>query len=177
MSEIKNVYVLEWIGPFNSKDEMDERTDNCCVYLITGKFPYDRINSIKYVGITGRSVSERVHEKDHLRKQEQIKGKQYWAGYFSKLSDNDISTRKKRERAELVEYLLVRYLYLKVKMINEKKTKSNPPKAVVVISRWQKRKDGEYRYNKPRSLAALPDTLLYCDDEFWYSDKLRVSNI
>lgn len=52
MSEIKEVYVIEWMGPYNSLDEMYEREgiDSCCIYLITGRFPYDRRPSIKYVG-------------------------------------------------------------------------------------------------------------------------------
>lgn len=35
MSEIKEVYVIEWMGPYNSLDEMYEREgiDSCCIYL------------------------------------------------------------------------------------------------------------------------------------------------
>lgn len=56
MSEIKEVYVIEWMGPYNSLDEMYEREgiDSCCIYLITGRLPYDRRHDIKYVGITKR---------------------------------------------------------------------------------------------------------------------------
>lgn len=56
MSEIKEVYVIEWMGPYNSLDEMYEREgiDSCCIYLITGRLPYDCRHGIKYVGITKR---------------------------------------------------------------------------------------------------------------------------
>ena len=71
MSEIKEVYVIEWMGPYNSLDEMYEREgiDSCCIYLITGRLPYDRRPSIKYVGITKRPPSKRLKDKDHQEKQ------------------------------------------------------------------------------------------------------------
>ena len=81
MSEIKEVYVIEWMGPYNSLDEMYEREgiDSCCIYLITGRLPYDRRPSIKYVGITKRPPSKRLKDKDHQEKQKDIKenGSQY----------------------------------------------------------------------------------------------------
>ena len=85
MSEIKDVYVIDWMGPYNSLDEMYEREgiDTCCIYLITGRLPYDRRPSIKYVGITKRSPSKRLKDKDHQEKQKDIKEKQFWAGRFS----------------------------------------------------------------------------------------------
>ena len=93
MSEIKDLYVVEWMGPYDSLDEMYERegSETCCIYLITGRLAYERTSGIKYVGITKRAVYSRLDDKDHREKQEQIKGKQYWAGRFSVASPSRVS--------------------------------------------------------------------------------------
>ena len=48
MSEIKDLYVIEWMGPYNSLEEMYERegSETCCIYLITGRVAYDRASDI-----------------------------------------------------------------------------------------------------------------------------------
>lgn len=124
MSEIKEVYVIEWMGPYNSLDEMYEREgiDSCCIYLITGRLPYDRRHDIKYVGITKRPPSKRLKDKDHQEKQKDIKEKQFWAGRFSVSRYNNLDSPSGRCRAEAVETLLIRYLANMpgVRMINEK---------------------------------------------------------
>lgn len=176
MSEVKELYAIDWMGPYDSLEEIKERegSDWCCMYLITGRPPYGRSLSIMYVGITSRYVDERLAEKDHKKKQERIKDKQYWAGRFSVTSYN-ILTGTKRFRAELVEHLLVFYLYNlpKSRLINEKKTLTLPKKPVAIISRWQKKSTDDDRYYKPSILHQLPDTLMYADGHFYASDKLR----
>lgn len=175
MSEIKYLYVIDWMGPYSSMEEMYNRegSENCFIYLITGRGAYERSKGIKYVGITGREVYKRINDKDHLSKQQLINEMQYWIGRYSRVSDNNLRWK----RAELVEYCLVRYLYsIGVPLINTKKTKTNPSLPIVVISRWQKGKKEEARLNKPSILSKLPDTILYADDEFWTSNKLRISN-
>lgn len=177
MSEIKDLYVIEWMGPYNSLDEMYERegSENCFIYLITGRFAYERSLGIKYVGITKREVYSRLDDKDHREKQEKIKSKQFWAGRFSVSSYNVLETKTNRDRAELVETLFVRYLtnLPGAKMINDKKRFQDPYKPIVVISRWQKKMIDDLRYNKPSILSKLPDTLMYVDKEFYAGDKLR----
>ena len=168
MSEIKEVYVIEWMGPYNSLDEMYEREgiDTCCIYLITGRLPYDRRPSIKYVGITKRSPSKRLKDKDHQEKQKDIKEKQFWAGRFSVSRYNNLYSPSGRCRAEAVETLLIRYLTNMpgVRMINEKKRYQNPRKPIAVISRWKKKLADDQRYNKPSILSNLPDTLMYVEN-------------
>lgn len=179
MSEIKDLYVVEWMGPYDSLDEMYERegSETCCIYLITGRLAYERTSGIKYVGITKRAVYSRLDDKDHREKQEQIKGKQYWAGRFSVASYNNLDTPQKRRRAESVEKLLVRYLtnLPGAKMINDKKRFQDPCNPIVVISRWQKKMTDDQRYNKPSILRKLPDTLMYVDNEFFAGDKLKLT--
>lgn len=179
MSEIKDIYVIEWMGPYDSLDEMYERegSETCCMYLITGRVAYERTPGIKYVGITKRAVYSRLDDKDHREKQEKIKDKRYWAGRFSVASYNNLDTPSKRRRAESVETLLVRYLtnLSKAKMINDKKRLQDPDKPIAVISRWQKKRTDDQRYNKPAVLGKLPDTLMYVDKEFYAGDKMRLT--
>ena len=177
MSEIKNLYVIEWMGPYDSLDDMYQRVgvEDCRLYIITGKLPYDRLPGIKYVGITKRFVYKRLKDKDHQLKQQDIKDKQYWAGRFSVSSYNNPKISSNKSKAELVEYLLVRYLsnIPGTKMINEKKTYTDPQKPVVVISRGQRKFSDEERYNKPSVLSKLPDVLMYVDNKFYVSEKLK----
>lgn len=179
MSEIKDLYVIEWMGPYDSLDEMCERkgSETCCIYLITGKLAYERTSGIKYVGITKRAVYSRLDDKDHREKQEQINGNQYWAGCFSVASYNNLDTPQKRRRAESVETLLVRYLtnLPGAKMKNDKKRFQDPSKPIVIISRWQKKMTDAQRYYKPSILRNLPDTLMYVDKKFYAGDKLKLT--
>lgn len=177
MSEIKEVYVIEWMGPYNSLDEMYEREgiDSCCIYLITGRLPYDRRPSIKYVGITKRPPSKRLKDKDHQEKQKDIKEKQFWAGRFSVSRYNNLDSPSGRCRAEAVETLLIRYLTNMpgVRMINEKKRYQDSRRPIAIISRWKKKLTDDQRYNKPSILSSLPDTLMYVDGDFYSCDKMR----
>ena len=177
MSEIKDLYVIEWMGPYNSLEELYQRTesDKCCIYLITGKLPRERNIGIKYVGISKRPVYKRLREKDHIEKQAIIREKKFWAGYFSISKYNNISTPLRRERLEMVETLLIRYLFSisKSKMINEKKIYSDPKKPIVLISRGRKKYSDDVRINKPSELSDLPDVLMYVDRNFYASGKLR----
>lgn len=178
MSEIKNLYVIEWMGPYDSLEEMYDREgiESCCLYLITGRIAKEPLG-IKYVGITKRLVPIRLRDKDHQEKQEDIKEKQYWAGRFSISSYNNIDTPFRRQRIESVETLLVRYLsnLYGAKMKNRNKHYQDPQKPIVVISRWQKKLTDNQRYNKPSVLKNLPDTLMYIDKEFYAEDKMRLS--
>lgn len=175
MSEIKELYVIEWMGPYKSLDEICNREDTakCCIYLITGHFSRES-NGIKYVGITKRLPEKRFSDKDHQKKQ--IKEKQYWTGRFSVLSYNNLEKPRNRARAELVEHLIIRYLSSlpKVKILNDKKTKEYPKKPIGIISRWQKRYNDDARLNKPSILRMLPDVLLYSDKGFRSAPKMRI---
>ena len=64
MSEIKELYVIEWMGPYKSLDDICNRKDtaDCCIYLITGHVGRES-NGIKYVGITKRLPEKRFSEK------------------------------------------------------------------------------------------------------------------
>ncbi len=177
MSEVKELYVIDWMGPYKSLDDIccREDTADCCIYLITGRINYDRVRNIKYVGITKRLPEDRLSDKDHLRKQCEIKEKQYWAGRFSVSSYNNLENSRNRARAELVEHLIIRYLSSlpKLKIVNNKKTKKYPKKSIGIISRWQKSYTDDARFNKPSILRALPDVLLYSNNEFWSAPIIR----
>lgn len=178
MSELKEIYAIEWMGPYDSIDEIEYRegTEECFFYLITGRFYHNGPKGIRYVGITKRFVGDRLKDKDHLKKQEKLKDKQFWAGRFSVSTYNNLESKAKRDRAERVETLLVRYLtnVSKIKMINDKKKLSDPEKPIGIVNRWQKKFVEEGRYNKPSILSKLPDTLLYVDNEFLAGDKLKL---
>lgn len=102
--------------------------------------------------------------------------KQFWAGKFAEPLYNDLDLQRHRKKAELLEYLLVRYLYQTgCKLVNNKKKKSDPKKSIGIISHWYKKSDGSPRYNKPSILSNLPDVLIYSNMEFWSADKLKYS--
>lgn len=174
MSEIKEIYAIDWMGPYDSPEEIKKREGSewCCVYLITGS--YRNSYGIRYVGITSRFVDERLADKDHKEKRRKIKERQFWVGRFSVTSYN-ILTGTKRNRAELVEHLIVSYLSSlpKSKLDNKQKTKTLPKKPIAIISRWQKKRTDDDRCYKPSSLHQLPDTLMFVDGQFYASDKLR----
>lgn len=178
MSELKEIYAIEWMGPYDSIDEIGYRegTEECFIYLITGRFYHNGPKGIRYVGITKRFVGKRLNDKDHQKKQEKLKDKQFWTGRFSLSAYNNLDTKVRRGRAERVETLLVRYLtnVSNIKMINDKKKYSDPKKPIGVVNRWQKKYIEEGRYNKPSILSKLPDTLLYVDKEYFAGDKLTL---
>ena len=176
MSELKEIYAIEWMGPYDTINELyDKCSVDCCIYLITGRRFHNGPLGIRYVGITKRFVGDRLRDKDHQQKQEKLKDKQFWAGRFSVSSYNNLEIDARRKRAERVETLLVRYLtnVSRINMINEKKRYSDPKKPIGIINRWQKKNVEEGRYNKPSILSKLPDTLLYVDKEFFAGDKLK----
>ena len=177
MLQIKDLYVIEWMGPYKSLDDMYQWEDvvSCFIYIITGRFAYKRSLGIKYIGITKRAPYIRLNDKDHQIKQEEIKCKQYWAGRFS-ISSYNILTDKKRYRAENVENLLIRYLSRinGVSLLNEKKRFKDPGKPIGIISLWKKRNTNDIRYYKPSILSKLPDTLIYMDHKFYVGEKIKI---
>ena len=178
MSELKDIYAIDWMGPFDSVDEIKQRngSEECFIYLITGRLYHKGPMGIRYVGITKRFVGDRLKDKDHQQKQSQLLNKQFWTGRFSVSAYNNLDTKARRERAERVETLLVRYLFnvSNIKMINDKKKYSDPYKPIGIVNRWQKKHKEEGRYNKPSILSKIPDTLLYTDKEFFAGDKLKL---
>ena len=171
MEEIKNLYVLEWYGPYASIDDIwnDDNTCDCSVYAITGKSKYERGNEyIKYIGITERDPASRLSDKDHSQKQKLINYKRYWVAKFSRTSNRNL-----RSHAELIEHLFIRYLSVQYdRIINDKKIKSCPKKPIAVISRWHKQTSGSTRVNKPQVLSELPDILVFDGCEYWGAGKL-----
>lgn len=176
MSETKELYVLDWMGPYDSLDDICNYDDTmmCRFYLLMGRLGRET-NGIKYVGITKRYPEERLSDKDDLKKQETIKEKQYWVGRFSVSSFNNLDKPRNRERAELIEHLIIKYLYeSNVRIINTNKTQSYPEKSVGIISRWLKKGSNDLRSNKPIVLQILPDVLLYSNGKFLSAPKMRI---
>ena len=104
-----------------------------------------------------------------------IKEKQYWVGRFSVSSYNNLHKPRNRNRAELIEHLIIRYLYeSNVKIINSDKTQSDPENSVGIISRWIKKDTNALRSNKPSVLQVLPDVLLYSDGKYLSAHKMRI---
>ena len=178
MTVLKDIYAIEWMGPFDSIEEIKQRngSEECFIYLITGRLHRKEPLGIKYVGITKRFVGDRLKDKDHQQKQVSLLNKQFWTGRFSVSTYNNLDTKARRDRAERVETLLVRYLtnISDLKMINGKKVYSDPCKPIGIVNRWQKKFKEECRYNKPSILSAIPDTLLYVAKEFFAGDKLKL---
>ena len=176
MSETKELYVLDWMGPYDSLDDICNYDDTmmCRFYLLTGRLGRES-NGIKYVGITKRYPEERLSDKDDLKKQEMIREKQYWVGRFSISTYNNLDKPSNRERAELIERLIIRYLYeSNVRIINTNKTQSDPECSVGIISRWLKKDTNALRLNKPSVLQVLPDVLLYSDGKYMSAPKMRI---
>jgi hypothetical protein len=172
-SKTKQLYILEWYGPYNSSEEMESKAgiNDCSVYLITGQNKYSRNNSkcqVIYVGMTKRVVPKRIIEKDHIEKQANYKNKQFWAAKFSNISNNNPEAH-----ARLVESCLIRFLSLAgAPLINKQGTRKNPKSDVAVVSRWNKKFSEEGRYNKSSKLWWLSDVILYQNEKFWFSEKI-----
>lgn len=175
MEEIKKLYVLEWYGPYDSIEEIwnDNGTEECSIYLITGKERYERGDEhIKYVGITERDPAKRLNDHDHQEKQQKIGYKKYWVGRFSR-----ISNKNSRSNAELIETLFIHFLYIEgVRLINDKKLKKIPDCPLTVLNRWILKYQDSHRVNKPKRLSELPDVLLFDGLEYWGADKLKFYN-
>ena len=175
MDEIKQLYVLEWYGPYDSIDDIwnDSGTEDCSIYLITGKERYERgAEHIKYVGITERDPAKRLSDRDHLEKQKKITYKKYRVGRFSRCSN-----KNSRAHAELIETLFIRFLFINdVRIINDKKLKKVPDRPLTVINRWILKSQNSHRVNKPSRLSFLPDVLLFDGNEYWGTDKLKYFN-
>lgn len=175
MNEIRKLYVLEWYGPYNSIEEIwnDDDTEECSIYLITGKEKYERGEEhIKYVGITERDPVKRLNDRDHQEKQQKIAYKKYWVGRFSNSSNNN-----SRTNVELIETLFIHFLYIEgVRLINEKKIKKIPYCPLTVLNRWILKCHEGHRVNKPKRLTELPDVLLFDGVEYWGADKLKYFN-
>ena len=75
MSAIKEIYAVEWMGPYSSLEEVCERdgSESCFIYLIVGRLPYERTKGIKYVGITKRAPNKRMVDKDHQKSKRRSK--------------------------------------------------------------------------------------------------------
>ena len=175
MDEIKKLYVLEWYGPYESIEDIwnDSGTEDCSIYLITGKEKYERGQEhIKYVGITERYPAKRLSDKDHREKQQLISYKKYWVGRFSRSSH-----KNSRLNAELIENLFVHYLYISgERIINDKKLKKVPEVPLTVVNRWLLKNNDLHRVNKPNRLSSLPDVLLFDGSGYWGAEKLKYLN-
>lgn len=172
MNEMKQLYVLEWFGPYKSVEDLweDGRTSDCSIYLITGREKYERtIGYIKYVGITERDVAIRLKDKDHLEKQSKLLNKKYWSARFSRTPKT-----KFRNHVELIETLFVRFLFLQnVHIINCKKLKQTPKCPVTVLNRWNTKSQESHRLHKPSVLNVLPDVLMFDGSDYWGAGKLN----
>jgi hypothetical protein len=169
MSNVKDTFIIEWVGPFNNKEElrMWERKNNLNqefkFYILTGKTK-GKQKVCSYCGITEQEYVYRRYA-NHPKFSSINRELNIWIGKFT---DPKLAIRS---NLEMCETLLVSYWQCQ---LNNKKRKYYPATSLLIINRW-------FSLNlKPRvkrlyPVQSLSDVILYdCDDgEIWISEQLK----
>lgn len=137
---------VDWYGPYSLQDAKvaAEQFWGAGLYLAMGKCAYERRLAIQYVGI-GKAVHARLTEQHHKLKKI-TKERQVWLGEISTAEPSGRKIKVTQAGLDYAEWLHARFLKLP---LNDKKTKSLPPRSVTVMNRWFRHDDWGARKNRP----------------------------
>ncbi len=152
--------IVNWCGPYNYDDIIEDPSLENGLYLATGKLKYEREAVIQYCGITEGSYSTRF--KNHHKINEITRDQEFWLGHVT------YPEEASRHFLEMAESIIV---YFWQPTLNERK-KVTLSKPITLISRWFK-KSGEPRYRQ-HSLCKDLDDVLSWDGSLWRSGNLAV---
>lgn len=166
MENTDKVYLIKWVGPFSSYEELyewekkwlDDNADGFNLYLLQGKRKYARKYTY-YCGQTTRCVYQRLKDENHHFHEIIHSDYSIWIGKFSNIVPDkyDINVAEKIITSELAE------LELGVEnMMNE--TNFRPPVFdVYIINQWfHPSKNKEWKKIKANSPASyIPDLMIY----------------
>lgn len=157
--------IIEWLGPF-TMEELKKRPEGNGLYLLTGIPQKSRAKSDKllYCGITEKLFCERIRPGHHAVKQIKPETLRVWIGCLV------YPTECVRQHLEDAEGAFVSFWDV---MLNARKKKFYPAKAICIVARWCK-KDGKAYKRWSASLAFIKalDDVLWWDTEDW-----RVGNL
>lgn len=140
---------VDWFGPYDlegANKAAGADWENG-LYMCIGKRPYQRVQTMQYVGI-GIHVHTRLKEEHH-KLQEVTKQRQIWLGEIVTAEPSGKKIKVTPATLDYAEWLHARFLRLP---LNEKKTKGLPPRSVTVLNRWWKTD-----YATPRRKRPHPD--------------------
>ena len=173
LNEIKNLYVVDWMGPYKSIDVQTECVNDgdICFYLITGKLSPEDSEGIRFFGIKGNESME-TNDSEKL-----ITSKQYWFGKFCNGEDNaftDAPNHRKNDK-ELVRNIIVNYISMQKGtdyMVNDKVSICEPNESVFLTSRIfiKNKKDSNDNIYK---LNDLPEALMFANGCYHDCGKLK----
>jgi len=155
---MKNI-VLNWYGPYTDETIESEKEFGNGLYLITGKQPYEREDSIQYCGITENSFYTRF--SNHHKKGKVVRNREYWLSEveYPKANKNTLETAEKI------------IIYFWQPSLNERK-KISIPEPTSVMNKWFT-VDGKPRINQKRIYKDLSDVISW-DGEYWRTGNLNV---
>lgn len=139
--EEKNVFLVKWYGPFYSRQELKEWEDNNQyahnLYLLHGKKKFSKKCESYYCGMTMRTASKRLRDKEHHIEEIENRDCLIYVGRIA-------NKRTSKEDVKLLEKLITSYLDLHINCKDCKDSVINntnyyPPKVnVYIINEWIK---------------------------------------
>ncbi len=167
MSHKHLMIAVNWFGPYWDLAETREVARNewdHALYMCIGMRPYQRKPAMQYVGI-GKSVHTRMTE-DHHKLKEVTRERQIWLGEIATAEPGGRKLKVTAATLDYAEWLHARFMQLP---LNEKKTKTLPPRSVTVLNKWWKRD-----YETPRRNRPHPDWPDLIDYPHWDSAPARM---
>jgi len=157
-----NGYLVKWYGPYDDDTLVQNDTKNC-LYLITGKKKHQRNQSILYCGITKRTVSDRVNDKNH-KSWNVVREIQYWVGVV------DYSRKPSEYLLRKLEHILIYFLKTEE---NSQNKDSLPKRRMILVNQWY-RPDGIRRKNQIHEAQKLQDLIFFSENEWLICNTLKI---
>lgn len=139
---------VNWFGPFWGELEairaVARRDWDDGLYVCIGKRPYQRRDTIQYIGI-GSPLHTRLHDGHH-KLPEVTRSRQLWLGEIATSEPSGKRLKATKATLDYAEWLHARFMQLP---LNSMKTKSLPARSVTVLNRWWKTDYETMRSNRP----------------------------
>lgn len=141
---------INWYGPYLSVEaaRISAKADYAHgLYLCLGKTAYQRRRSLQYIGLArllGSRLTSQHHKLHDVSREQQI-----WLGEIATAEPSGRRFKATPATLDYAEWLHARFLRLP---LNDKKTKSLPPRSVTVLNRWW-----STDYETPRRRRPHPD--------------------
>ena len=169
MESIDKIFILRWIGPFFTLEELKEweiENINCKnnLYILTGK-EYRHRNVSDYVGITEQDYVYKRLGNNHGKFNKIDRELNNWVGNFS------CSDHADHDNISIVETLLISSWQ---PQLNEKKKAYYPGRSICVINQWYKPNFNQYS-NRVYPAQYMQDVIIYNSEmgEVWGADRLK----
>lgn len=156
-----NGYVIKWFGPFDDRN-LSHNSQRNCLYLITGKTRFQRTPSILYCGITTRTVSERVNDKNH-KSWKVVRDLQYWVGIV------EYSRKPSEYLLRKLEHILIFRLQTQE---NSQNKNSLPKRKLILVNQWFSI-DGKPRRKQFHIAQELSDLIFFNETEWFICNTLK----